>query len=57
MNNHRYNEKTSSIERIDFTILGNREIKNMSALGKDTPGLVLPDLYDMTQPHSVGFNA
>ena len=34
LNAHRYNEKTASIERIDFTILGNKEIKNMSVLGK-----------------------
>ena len=30
MNIHRYNEKTSSIDRIDFTILGNKEIKNIT---------------------------
>ncbi len=54
MNAHRYNEKTSSIERIDFTILGNKEIKNMSVLGKDTPGLVVPDLYDNTEPKKGG---
>lgn len=54
MNIHRYNEKTSSIDRIDFTILGNREIKNMSVLGKDTPGLIVPDLYDNTEPKKGG---
>ena len=42
---HRYNEKTSSIERIDFSVLGNKEILNMSVLGRDTPGLIVPDLY------------
>jgi DNA-directed RNA polymerase II subunit RPB1 len=54
LNVHRYNEKTSSIERIDFTILGNKEIKNMSVLGKDTPGLIVPDLYDNTEPKKGG---
>ncbi len=54
MNVHRYNEKTSSIDRIDFTVLGNHEIKKMSVLGKDTPGLVVPDLYDNTEPKKGG---
>jgi hypothetical protein len=34
---HRYNEKTSSINRVEFTILGNKEIKNMSVLDRNTP--------------------
>jgi len=57
MNVHRYNEKTSSIERIDFTILGNKEIKNMSVLNDKSgpgPGLVVPDLYDNTEPKKGG---
>ena len=57
MNVHRYNEKTSSINRIDFTILGNREIKNMSVLNDKSgpgPGLVVPDLYDNTEPKKGG---
>jgi len=51
---HRHNEKTSLIDNIEFTILGNKEIKNMSVLGKDTPGLVVPDLYDNTEPKKGG---
>ena len=51
---HRYNEKTSSIERIDFSVLGNKEILNMSVLGRDTPGLIVPDLYDNTEPTKGG---
>jgi len=51
---HRYNEKTSKIDKIEFTVLGNKEIKNMSALGKDTPGLLVPDLYDNTEPKKGG---
>jgi DNA-directed RNA polymerase beta' subunit len=54
LNAHRYNDKTSSIERIDFTILGNREIKKMSALDKNTSGLLVPDLYDNTEPKRNG---
>ncbi len=51
---HRHNENTSSVNRIDFTILGNKEIKNMSALGSTTPGLIVPDLYDNTEPKKGG---
>ena len=51
---HRYNEKTSLIDKIEFTILGNKEIKNMSVLDKNTPGLVIPDLYDNTEPKKGG---
>ena len=51
---HRYNEKTSKIDMIEFTVLGNKEIKNMSALGKDTPGLMVADLYDNTEPKKGG---
>jgi hypothetical protein len=29
---HRYNENTASIERIEFTVFGNKEILNMSVL-------------------------
>ena len=54
LNTHRYNEKTSSIERIDFTILGNKEIKNMSSLGKDTAGLLSYEFYDNTEPKKGG---
>ena len=51
---HRYNEKTSSIEKIEFTILGNKEIRNISVLGKDTPGLVSTDYYENTEPKKGG---
>lgn len=54
LNAHRYNEKTASIERIDFTMLGNKEVKNMSALGKDTPGLLVYEFYDNTEPKKGG---
>lgn len=54
LNAHRYNEKTASIARIDFTILGNKEIKNISALGKNTPGLLKYEFYDNTEPQKGG---
>lgn len=54
LNAHRYNEKTSSIVKIDFTVLGNKEIKNISALGKNTPGLLKYEFYDNTEPQKDG---
>ncbi len=54
LNAHRYNEKTASISRIDFTILGNKEIKNISALGKNTPGLLKYEFYDNSEPQKGG---
>lgn len=51
---HRYNEKTSKIDKIEFTVLGNKEIKEMSALGKETTGLQVADLYDNTEPKKGG---
>lgn len=54
LNAHRYNEKTSSINRIDFTVLGNKEISEMSALGKDGPGLLSYEFYDNTEPKKDG---
>jgi DNA-directed RNA polymerase II subunit RPB1 len=54
LNAHRYNEKTSSITKIDFTILGNKEIKNISALGKNTPGLLKYEFYDNSEPQKGG---
>jgi DNA-directed RNA polymerase II subunit RPB1 len=50
INAHRYNEKTAPISRIDFTILGNKEIKNISVLGKNTPGLLKYEFYDNSEP-------
>jgi DNA-directed RNA polymerase II subunit RPB1 len=54
LNAHRYNEKTASISRIDFTILGNKEVKNISALGKNTPGLLKCEFYDNSEPQKGG---
>ena len=51
---HRYNEKTASIERVDFTLLGNKEILNMSCLGKNTPGLLVCEFYDNGEPKKGG---
>lgn len=47
-------DKIRPIERIEFSILGNEEIKNMSALGKDNAGIEIPDLYDNLEPKRGG---
>jgi DNA-directed RNA polymerase II subunit RPB1 len=49
-----YDDKTRAIQAVDFTILGNEEIKRMSALGKDTTGIDIPDLYDNMEPKRGG---
>ena len=42
------------IDHVDFDILGNDEIKNMSALGRDTAGIDIPDLYENLEPKKNG---
>lgn len=51
---NRHDKNTATIDRIDITIFGNKEIKNTSALGKDTPGLISPDLHDNNEPKKGG---
>ena len=41
-----YDDKIRPIERIEFNILGNDEIKRLSALDKKSKGIDIPDLYD-----------
>jgi DNA-directed RNA polymerase II subunit RPB1 len=50
-----YDSSYSKIQRIDFDILGNDEIKRMSALG-DGPGIEIPELYDNSEPRKGGIN-
>jgi len=49
-----YDEAVRPIDHIDFSILGNTEIENISALGKDTIGIDIPDLYDNMEPKRGG---
>ncbi len=53
-NTYVYDENTLPIDHIDFSILGNDEIKNISALGKDSLGIDIPDLYDNMEPKRGG---
>ena len=48
------NDRIRPIKKIEFGILGNDEIKNMSALGKDNAGIEIPDLYDVLEPKRGG---
>ena len=47
-------EKIRPIKSIDFSVLGNEEIKNISALGKDSAGIDIPELYDNLEPKRGG---
>lgn len=49
-----YDNTIKQIERIEFDILGNREIKERSALGKDTSGTEVPDLHIDGEPKKGG---
>jgi DNA-directed RNA polymerase II subunit RPB1 len=49
-----YDENIKPIEKIEFSILGNREIKLISALGKNSIGIDIPDLYDNMEPKRGG---
>ena len=47
-------DRTRRIDSISFAILGNEEVRRMSALGKDSDGIDVPDLYDNTKPKRGG---
>lgn len=49
-----YNENIRPIDHIEFNVLGNDEVKRISALGKDTMGIDIPDLYDNMEPKRGG---
>jgi DNA-directed RNA polymerase II subunit RPB1 len=49
-----YDEDIRSIESIDISVLSNDEILRMSALGKDSIGIDIPDLYDNMEPKRGG---
>lgn len=43
-----------AIDHIDFDILSNETILDMSALGRDNPGIDIPELYDNLEPKKGG---
>ena len=49
-----YDDKIKQIDHIDFAIFGNEEIRSNSALGRDSAGIDIPDLYDNMEPKRNG---
>lgn len=49
-----YDNAIREIDRIEFDIFGNDEIKRSSVLGKDSIGIDVPDLYDNLEPKKGG---
>ena len=52
--NNTYNEDVVNVEKIQFAILSNDQIKNYSAVRKDTFGINLPEGYDNYEPKKGG---
>lgn len=49
-----YDEEIRPIDKIEFSVLSNETVRQMSALGKDTVGIDIPDLYDNMEPKRGG---
>lgn len=49
-----YDEEIRPINKIEFAVFGNDEIKRISALGKESIGVDIPDLYDNMEPKRGG---
>lgn len=47
-------DKIRPINKIRFTIWGNEEIKNISSFGRDSEGVMIPDLYENSEPRKGG---
>jgi DNA-directed RNA polymerase II subunit RPB1 len=54
VDNYTYNEDTTSIDKIQFSIFGNDLVKNYSAVKKDPFGINLPESYDNFEPKKGG---
>jgi DNA-directed RNA polymerase II subunit RPB1 len=53
-NIYAHDHKVTKINNVEFNILSNREILNISALGKETNGVSVADLYDNQEPKRGG---
>lgn len=42
------------IDSIEFSLLGNNEIKNISAFGKNSPGVTSPEVFENSEPKKGG---
>ena len=49
-----YDDNVRPLDSVRFAVLGNDEIKRLSALGKDSIGIDIPDLYDNMEPKRGG---
>jgi DNA-directed RNA polymerase II subunit RPB1 len=57
MTSIKFNEQTNSIDKIEFCIFGNDEIKRYSAISKDIYGITLPETTDESgKPKKGGLN-
>jgi DNA-directed RNA polymerase II subunit RPB1 len=59
MDTNTYNNDVDSISailRIEFTLLGNELIKKISALGEESNGIEIVDLYDNSEPRRGSLN-
>ena len=54
LNSEYYSEDVNSIERIDFSILTNTDVKKYSAVSKDPFGINIADSYDNYEPKKGG---
>ena len=51
---YEYDEKIRPIDKIEFTALGNAEVRRRSAFGKNSIGIDIADLYDNMEPKRGG---
>lgn len=56
MATYTYNEDIKNIERIDFSVFGNDEVKRYSAVNKELHGITLPESYENGEPKKGGLN-
>merc|ERR1711871_904247 len=54
IDSYTYNEDVTSIEKIQFSIFGNEQIKNYSSVKKDPFGINLAESYDNFEPKKGG---
>jgi hypothetical protein len=52
--NYYYDDDIKEIDKIEFDIFGNEEVKEKSVLSKDSLGIDIPDLYDNLEPKQGG---
>ena len=56
METYSYNEEIKNIEKIEFCVFGNDEVKRYSAVNKELHGISLPESYENGEPKKGGLN-